>query len=566
MFPIKTMPEISNSEKRAPESRQQNASQKFISFAFGKIVSLWPADSRDWALAMQAELPQMESTQERLHWLAGGIMSLIKAWWNHLVYGGNPKEATPVKLPGIAAAILVLLAISSFALPGMRQGMVAVFDTWNFSRSYLNSAELQKMGREAEQNRDAATLAFVAMRLPEAAPDKVRWADLAVSLDPSLTWVYFQMADTRKNSLAGFSDRVARLQKWDPQNAVPLLMEAEQSFDSFASTSNGGFAVLMSSRDYQEHVTEISKHQEWTSTMDKAFGAPHFNDYQNERFNLNLAVQRRYGMNRPVDLVFSTMAARIPNLANVMSYARWITYQGTQREAAGDNSGAAGYYWRAAHFGQRMQLESSSDGIERLVSFTVIQNAFEKLKNLYERTGRTDEARYAAFELDNTKAAKATFRENNWRFAEAASIPAWSALMIHVSSLLILVTALLSCVSVIWLALRIGGVAESHLASHRGVCVISRVAPALLVSSIALFYANYFPYLRAFGLASPRFAQNLTSTFGGLLQVPFFFSHFWTYGRGGVYFWTGALVLGCFAVLILLIRMPARRKLEKQIA
>src|SRR5579864_654585 len=119
MFPIKTMPEISNSEKRAPESRQQNASQKFISFAFSKIVSLWPADSRDWALAMQAELPQMESTQESLQWLAGGIMSLIKAWWNNIIYGGNPQEAAPVKMPGFATAVLLLLAIASFALPGM---------------------------------------------------------------------------------------------------------------------------------------------------------------------------------------------------------------------------------------------------------------------------------------------------------------------------------------------------------------------------------------------------------------------------------------------------------------
>src|SRR5579864_5067847 len=108
MFPIKTMPEISNSEKRAPESRQQNASQKFISFAFGKIVSLWPADSRDWALAMQAELPQMESTQERLHWLAGGIMSLIKAWWNGSASSDHQKNLAPVKKPGILAALVTV--------------------------------------------------------------------------------------------------------------------------------------------------------------------------------------------------------------------------------------------------------------------------------------------------------------------------------------------------------------------------------------------------------------------------------------------------------------------------
>lgn len=448
----------------------------------------------------------------------------------------------------------------------MRQGAVAIFDTWNFSRSYLSPAQLQKMGHEAEQNHDATTLAFVAMHLPENSSEKVRWADLAVSLDPSLTWVYFQMADTRNRSVAGFSERVARLQKWDPDNAVPYLMEAEQSFDSFASMPNGGPAMWLTSRDYQEHATEIAKHPEWTSIMEKALRARHFNDYQSERFNLNLAVQRKFGINRPVDLTFSTYAARIPNLANVRSYTRWIVYQGTQREAAGDNSGAAENYWRAAHFAQRMQLESGPDGIERLMSFSILQNSFEKLKNLYEKTGRPDEARYAAFELENGKAAVVAFRENNWRLAEATSLPSWSALMIQISSLLILVAALFSCVSIIWLALRVGGVAESRLASHRIACAVGRTSPVMLVFLLGIFYANYFPYFRAFNSASPRFAQNLTSTFGGLLQVPFAFSHFWTYGPGAVCFWTGVLVIGCLAVLIFLSRMPAQRKLEKEIA
>jgi hypothetical protein len=566
MFPIKPMPETNNFDPHANESCPQSAAQKFISFAFGKLVQLWPADSRDWALAMQAELPQMESTQQSLHWLAGGIMSLGKAWWNQLIYGGNPQEVVPAKLPGIATAILLLLAISSFALPGMRQGVVAIFDTWNFSRSYLGSAQLQKMGSEAEQNRDASTLAFVAMRLPANSPEKVRWANLAVSLDPSLTWIYFQMQDERERPDANFSERIARLQKWDPNNAVPYLMEAQQSFESFGSAKDGTPAQWVTSRDYRDHETEITKHPEWISAMEKAFQSPHFNDYQNERFNLNLAIQRKFAMNRPVDLVYSTLAARIPDLLNVRVYATWLTYKGEQRGTAGDNSAAAEDYWRAAHFGQRMELESGPDGIERLIAISILKNSFEKLKNLYQRTGRADEAKYAAFELENATTSVVVFRENNWRLAEATSLPSWSALMIQIVSLLILVAALLSCVALLWLVLRISGAPVSRLASHRNACLIARIAPVLLVLLLGLFYANYFPYLRSFNEASPRFAQHLTSTFGGLLKVPFSFSQFWTYGHGEVYFWTGSLAIGCVAVLILLIRMPARGKMEKQVA
>ena len=31
----------------------------------------------------------------------------------------------------------------------------------------------------------------------------------------------------------------------------------------------------------RSHATEIAKHPEWTSVMEKAFRAKHFNDYQN---------------------------------------------------------------------------------------------------------------------------------------------------------------------------------------------------------------------------------------------------------------------------------------------
>jgi len=547
-------------------ARPQQSANKVIDFAFSCLVLSWPRSSRDWAVAMQSELSEIDNPQESLCWLAGGIMSLGKAWWNQLICGGNPQEVATVKLPGVTAAILLVLAISSFALPGMRQGVVAIFDTWNFSRSYLSAAQLQKMGYEAEQNRDASTLAFVAMRLPANSLDKVRWADLAVSLDPSLTWVYFQMQDERQHPDAHFSERVAWLQKWDPDNAIPYLMEAQQSFHGFASTENGSPAQWVTSPNDQDHATEMAKHPLWVAVMEKAFRSPHFNDYQNERFNLNLAVQRKFGMNRPVDLVYSTIAGRIPDLLNIRSYAKWLTYNGVQRETAGDNSGATEDYWRAAHFAQRMQLESASDGIERLIAISMLQDSFQKLKDLYERTGRSDEARYAAFEIENAKAASVAFRENNWRLAESTSLPAWSAFMIHISSILILVTAVFSCVTILWIALRIGGAPKSRLALHKSACLIARIAPALLLLSLGLFYANYFPYLRSFNEASPRFAQNLTRTFGVLLQVPFTFSQFWTYGRGAVYFWTGFLTIGCISVLVLLIRMPARGKMEKQIA
>jgi hypothetical protein len=516
---------------------------------------------------MQSELSEISNPQESIRWLTGGIMSLGKAWWDQIVYGGNPKEAAKVKTPGIATVALLVLALVSCMLPGMRQGMIAVFDTWNLYHSSFGPAQLEKMGREAEQSHDATTLALVAMRLPMDSREKDHWADLAVSWDPSLTWIYFQMESPTvlvEDVHPISSERIAQLQSWDPANAVPYLMEGEQAFRDFErnlpSPSSWNPSV------YGKEDIELAKDQKWVAAMDKAFQAAHFNDYHDARFDLNLAVQRKLAMNRPIDLALSAAGSRVPNLLNVRAYSKLLIHRGMQREAAGDNSGAAEDYWRVAHFGQRMQLESQPDGIERLIAIAIIQNSFEKLKNLFDKNGRADEARYAAFELDNVRAAGVGIRDDNRRVSQASRLAAWSALMIHFSGALILVTALFSCLSVLWLALRFGDATGSLLASRRRACAIGRIAPVLLVFSIVLFYTNYFPYLRSFNDASPQNAQSLTRTFYGLLQVPFSISQAWTYGRGAVYFWTGALVVGCLSVLILVIRMPARGKMEKIVA
>ena len=165
MFPIKPMPETNNFDPHATESRPQSASQKFIAFAFSKIVWLWPADSRDWALAMQAELPQMESTQQSLQWLAGGIMSLGKAWLNGATSSDNKKDLAPVKKPGILAALVTVAALAILLIPSANQGLRAVLTSWNSNHEAAEEAQFMQIARDAESRGDAKTMAFAAMRI-----------------------------------------------------------------------------------------------------------------------------------------------------------------------------------------------------------------------------------------------------------------------------------------------------------------------------------------------------------------------------------------------------------------
>ncbi len=143
---------------------------RFAAWAFRGIVRMWPADTRDWARGMQSELTDITDARESLRWLQGGVMSLTKAWWNRALFGAKSGERRPLKLPGIGAIAFLLLAIISLALPGMRQGLTAVVQTWQSSRGDLSDSELRATRRAsgahsrceiAGVRRDATRAGFV---------------------------------------------------------------------------------------------------------------------------------------------------------------------------------------------------------------------------------------------------------------------------------------------------------------------------------------------------------------------------------------------------------------------
>jgi hypothetical protein len=295
--------------------------------------------------------------------------------------------------------------------------------------------------------------------------------------------------------------------------------------------------------------------------MEKAFRASRFDDYQNQRFDLNLAAQKNMGSGRPMDLLLSTSAGKWPNLLNLRLYSDWLIHEGAQREAAGDQAGATESYWKLAQFGQRMAIESRPDSIERLIALPMIAQSFEKLQGLYEHTGRTEEARYAAFEVANAKAGSKDLRRIFQQFSIARDTASWSGLTIHITSLSTLIAAALSCCSLIWLAFGSSGRQDSHSTMYRWVCVFGRFAPALLLFSVIVFYVSYFPYLESFRSATFQNMESLTFTFEGLYSLPFFLS----YGsQGAIYFWSGISIIGSMVVLLMIARMSFRWMLSKE--
>ncbi len=192
-------------------SRHQEAANKIIVWTFHRLVQAWPRSSRDWAVAMQSELSEIHNPQESFRWLTGGIMSLGKAWWNHVIYGWNENEKEPsaARTPGpLAIALAVAALVAFFMMPSVHEGFSAVIGAWPHNNT-REVANYQRMAREAEANHDAKTLAFLSSRMNSLDED-VRLKIEAVQMDPSLTWIYTRGADSRCVGGNGKSPRKAR--------------------------------------------------------------------------------------------------------------------------------------------------------------------------------------------------------------------------------------------------------------------------------------------------------------------------------------------------------------------
>jgi len=277
---------------RAP--KMNSIAIRMMDRAFAAIVEAWPADSRDWARAMHAEFYELTTAGEKFSWLLGGAMSLTSAWTQRLAFGPSRKNVPvkPVKKPGALALVFMAVAVASLALPGMWRGIITVWQTWNASAAAYSPSQLESMGHEAELKHDAKMLAFVAERLSDS-PSGWHCADAAVALDPSLTWVYFERPNYWYRRIPSPDEALRRarlLEKWDPNNAVPYLMEASVAFDRHEEQwiHNTNF----SSRSTEQRADELASDATWSIPMEKAFAASRYDDFIRRSIELNIAVVR----------------------------------------------------------------------------------------------------------------------------------------------------------------------------------------------------------------------------------------------------------------------------------
>lgn len=518
--------------------------------AFEGIVSLWPADSRDWARAMQTEFHEMTGTRERLSWLSGGAMSLMAAWTQRLVFGKSKTAvaANPVKKPGVLAFALMAVAIASLALPGMWAGLASITKVWTPSRIGLPQGELATLAREGERNHDARLLAFVAMFSKPA--EALRNADEAVALDPNLAWIYFEIRhhwpQAVENSETEFVDRMRKLEAAEPDNAVPYLAEAETYFEIAEPH--------LSPARLDEAAKEMEKNPAWLAAMQKALAAPRYESYAARRFDLVLSVMRERRMERPIDLMYAEAATPIPDLYNLRVFLVSSVLKGAETSAAnGDIRGARKQYGDVILFSQRMRRVGSSSTIENLMALEFSRKAFESEAKTVSGIDSSGEAASASIAHDEIETELAAYRAAVRREWTSAATAAPSAFIIHLCTGIAVLFGLICLTAFVAYWCGLGG----HAVWGRAVCRAARISPSVILPTLALFYVNYLPYHKAFWTVSSRDLGGVTWQLGGLLVQPVYFVSM-NLSRTAIFFWTSIILVGAMAATLIVARMAVR--------
>src|SRR5215831_15695889 len=113
-------------------------SQRLSAFLARGIVRLWPAETREWGRAFEAELPEITTPLASVCWVVGGavlfakesLRSFLKSLWRPLgvpasddsSFLSNGSGPAP-RLPRALAGFLLLASLAMLCLPEVRASL-----------------------------------------------------------------------------------------------------------------------------------------------------------------------------------------------------------------------------------------------------------------------------------------------------------------------------------------------------------------------------------------------------------------------------------------------------------
>lgn len=364
----------------------------------------------------------------------------------------------------------------------------------------LPPEEVRTFAQQAQQKGDAEALAFAALYTPDR-EESFRLAEQAVAKDPKLSWVYYHVAKKNLHSWEApepavakrFQDWIQKLEAFDPDNAVPSILRAELIRAESEASTKWPYIIPTDQKSLEFPL----QHPDWLAAMDRAFDRPRYDSYSVRRFELERRLWARQGWARPGVVVPSLWFYPIPDLLNLRSYTNFrVFYRGRQAEQAGRREEALGHYYAATNFANRMRLGGNSL-IEELIGMALDRLASEPLQAALEKAGRKQEALSVSQRLADydrvwgkPKVGRDPLRSSSNRL--------WSALQMAIFSLLVVLFAAVTLVSVLYVNAKrwIRPEKRGHL--YALVTVLENYAPILLFASCLALYLIYAPYAQNF--------------------------------------------------------------------
>ena len=532
-------------------------------------IRIAPQESREWGQAMRGELSFVEGHWAALAWAFGGASVMAKQALMAIFIPGRGQGIPPgdelfAKNVSLGKAALVagvgciLIALLFFGAPPFRQAFRVALKPWTFMFQ-MASRNLQpgfdSLAKRAEARHDPEGLAFCAVR-QQNSHESVRLAEEAVRLDPNLLWVY-AVVGMRHPELDEVRQWIEKLERWDPQNSLFHLIEAEA-----IDRSHFRQRVWIPPTREQE--------QAWQNDMAAAFQSPKFDDYLDRVAGLNRRVVPRYGFYDPYE-VESRNQLDLPGTAleNSERFAKSLLRSGEDLEARGDRKSALEKYWTVAHFGQIIDSQGRT-GFEHLIGTSLQAMAYKQLQSYSVKGGDQAEAElfaYLAAKFDPLSGEHPGFPGESAFGMDTAKR---NAAVVQISGLMILVfSGLLVIAAAILL---VGGSASrrapaaAQRAKPMAMMVLLSSAAGLLFSSVTL-YLTYRPYWYIFqsaivngGRSQARdllFFLNETKIPPGVSPRVNLLLHSLLYSGSPdflFYVWTGVTLLGLIGLVLVLLR------------
>jgi len=510
-------------------------------------LRLWPKESRDWGHALAAELDEIEKPFEALRWAIGGIMFFSRASASHFLAwlklpAGSALSSTSLPT-GVSAAVLpkrsrlftvaILLATAVVVcLPQSREAISTVRGSWNGYRGYSSDVrDLRNLAARAEKERDARTLAFVALAAPDTG-SAMALADHAVAIDPSLVWIY--AGSTGHPEYAPPSkDGLARLLSADPDNAFPELVAARVSSEPLFRK-----LIFQHSPTEKEFETSLAADPQWMAHMDRAFRAPRYDTYFNRHWQLTREVWNQH-QDLSASVIFNTLWAHpLPDVASIRSYGTHLVHNAQEASTAGRPDEAESLLNRVDEFGRHMADQGETD-FERMVGLSVSHQALAELRTLQQTQGLDRQSQEAAPRLEDVDERIESLGHSFRPCSPAERALDHRALLVQLSAVLAMLVAIVAAFSLFALELPLARPGQQRIRLRRTICVAADWAPAaLLIGCFALLllfqpYAQILRSARSLGSASEawhsmHFAGLFTlSASLGALAEPFTAVHFW---------------------------------------